>query len=76
MKVKSGRDCNFNPITLEITLESKEEAGQMYALFNHGSILEAVPSLDGSAIRDAIKSAIGKCPDYQSTHHHLCKILI
>jgi hypothetical protein len=50
---KSSRP-NFNPVTLEITLESAEELAEFYCLFNFLIITECCPHLDDNAIRDQL----------------------
>ncbi len=56
MKVKNITVGQFNPIVLEISIESREEAQKLYAMFNNPYITGAY--ITGSP-GDAIRAAIG-----------------
>jgi hypothetical protein len=55
MKATVKTEAQFNPVTLNITFESKEEIGKFYAIMNHCCITEAAEFGSNS---DAIRLAI------------------
>ena len=63
----------FSPLSITITFESEKEMNAFYALFNHGGIMRAldIPNADHWEIRNAIKVAHGKDPNYVSFHNRL-----
>ena len=45
----------FEPTKLCITLTTKQEAEEFYAMFNHSGITDCVPSIDHESIRNSLK---------------------
>lgn len=52
MKVSSKKEVGFNPIVLEIVIESEEEARALYAIFNYSPNAEL---LQPNASRDIVE---------------------
>ena len=46
----------FEPIKLCITLTTKQEAKEFYAMFNHSGITDCVPSIDHNSIRSSLNT--------------------
>lgn len=53
MKVKQI-EPDFEPIKLEITLETQQEAQEFYNVFNHSAIVDNTPNISHRTIRDII----------------------
>jgi hypothetical protein len=58
MKVTYEVPKKFTPITINMVLESKEEADAVHNIFNSCQILE-VAGVEGEPIRKAIEGALG-----------------
>jgi len=57
MKVTSKSNEEFQPITLELVIESEQEARALYAIFNHidnADLLRSAGTLAPAGIRQAI----------------------
>lgn len=67
----------FKTIELKIALESEEEAGAFFAMFNAASLvdMEELDSIDDNAIREAIKQQLGRSPKYLKAHEAICRKL-
>lgn len=68
----------FQPVELTLRFETAEELAAFYAVFSYSNITGAIGRFVAhSDIRDSLKAAIGRIPDYQ-THfdsiRNLCRI--
>jgi hypothetical protein len=66
MKVKSNVVEGFKPVEITITLESMEEAAELFAALNHAAVVNELEHLDCDKIRGAIRGALGCEMDYSS----------
>lgn len=70
----------FQPYTIELTIESPEEAAALYSLFNHSVLMDAIePGVDRGEIRslrDDIKAGCdGHKFDAMKYHQRLVSII-
>lgn len=64
MKVALGKTAGFQPFNLTITVETPEEAAELYALHNHVRLAAVTEHINHSEIRILIQNALGRTPDY------------
>jgi hypothetical protein len=67
MKVNARVEKGFNPVDINITLETEEELNAFYCMFNHSRIIDAsgMGVINADAVRDVIKNELGKTPEYR-----------
>jgi hypothetical protein len=66
----------FKPISIEITLESEEEVGAFFSLFNYGALCDLFGSDDGPAlIREEVCAVLGNIPDYMPYHEKIHRLM-
>lgn len=67
----------FVPFYLTFHVETLDEAGRLYALFNHSDVIEATQVGGFSeSVRDAITEHNGNnCPPYREYHKALQKLI-
>lgn len=63
----------FKPITITLTVESAEEAGQLFALHNHVDICQCTKAIDHEAITDSLGLQNGH--QVEECHKRLCKLI-
>ena len=67
--------CEFLPFTLNLVIESKEEAIKLFVLFNHVHILECL-NLNGEAVRKVLNECTSIThSDYSSLFNKLDNIV-
>lgn len=77
MKVESETTKSFALIKLSITIESEAEQAELYALFNHSSILEALPAIRPSSedLREAIAGEFSTQTKYEPAFNRLTRLI-
>lgn len=74
MKILSNNE--FKPFEINITIENKEDAAKLYALFNHTLVIREVDlDKESAEIRDAISRNIGMWIDYIEFHKNLVALM-
>lgn len=71
MKASLNKKTSYAPFDLTLTIESKEEAACLYALFNHSSItdiLENNSDINSDNIRKVIEKGNQGTPNYDPIH--------
>jgi len=71
MKATStGKHTTYQPFTVSITVESKEEAGKLYALFNHCKVIDAIQLSDDETgeVRRAILEQEPEARGFSASH--------
>lgn len=77
MKVTSTKveeKPKFQPFTLNLLIETEEEAIELYCLFNHSILVEFVKNLKDSDIRSEIKKNVRDF-DYSAKHLELNRMI-
>lgn len=77
MKANSTAIKSFKPFTVNIIIESQDEAETLYALFNNEKIryLLGVTTTETGEVRTAIQKGVGGMVNYHSKFDELVKIL-
>ena len=78
MKVTTTtKEQKFKPFTLQLHVETLEEAGKLFALFNHSTISGALDSEEAifPAVKECIRSGCEGQLVYEPWHHKLCEAL-
>jgi hypothetical protein len=66
----------FKPFCIKIEVQSYQEACQLYGLFNHGWVMDGLPAINGSAVRDAIVEGNGHLiPAYMDAFVSMEKVM-
>jgi hypothetical protein len=76
--IAKREEPKFEPLTLEITLESENEVNAFYALFNVMDICVVLreAGIEPEKVRNAIKNLLGNdYPDYGSVQYKLVSLL-
>ena len=73
MQVKMNQAHAFNSFDLTITVESQDEASQLFALLNHATLQQMTPNITHDDIKKNLTSGCGgSTPNYIPVHNKIC----